>query len=165
MAAAIIAAVTLLVPPANHTNRIAQKPPAVAQAPRTPAQRAAPAPPAPVVVARLPRQPKPSAAVRPAPQPVSGSAAARSRAGRTTLETADAGAQDLRALGSEYEQQGDLDQALAAYEQADAAANATTPSLDSARVYERMGYTADAVDHYVDLAFSSSAEAAGLDGG
>jgi len=151
MLGAIVAAALWLAPPANNRK------PSVRPTPHSPAATARrPAAPSSVTagtahgptVAIIPRQHAnpPSAARKGASAPQLG----KPVAGQPT-EVASA-PREYRALGSSYEQEGRLDEALAAYEQADAAEQAR--SLDSARVYERLGYTAQAADGYADLAFA-----------
>lgn len=156
VAGAVVAALLLLASPTNNHKRAPQpaSPPIAKNVqPPAPAPGGAVAPSATKHVTPVrPAGPQTAAAIRrpkARPQPATPSPAAGS----------------LRALGSDYEREGRWGEALAAYEQADAA-EARSPSLDSTRVYERMGYTAHAVDSYADLALAPAAgKASSSDGG
>jgi len=71
-----------------------------------------------------------------------------------TATAASSPAPQYRETGRSYESEGDLEQALAAYAAARDEGGSQMARLDVARVYEKSGYTAQALDELVQVAFS-----------
>ena len=65
---------------------------------------------------------------------------------------------DYVQLGESYESQGMLDEALAAYQQADAQSHSLGTSLAVARVQDKLGRTEEAMETYVAAAFADWSE-------
>lgn len=155
-AAGVLAAVALWVcfvrPPAPVTPTApVQTSPRIAQAPEPQAEPAARQPRM-AAVATVPEPPAkiapPARGVRPrrrvSAPPVPGA----------TATAASSPAPEYRETGRSYESEGDLEQALAAYAAARDEGGSQMARLDVARVYEKSGYTAQALDELVQVAFS-----------
>ena len=65
---------------------------------------------------------------------------------------------DYMQLGENYEREGMLDEALAAYQQADAQSPSLGTSLAVARVHDKLGQTEEAMETYVAAAFADWSE-------
>jgi anti-sigma factor RsiW len=96
------------------------------------------------------RQPAPAPGLRLAARPPKERASARPPA---SIEKA-ALAQEHREAGRSYEEQGQFDQALQEYAAARDEAESQLARLDVARVYEKTGHTAEALDELVQVAFA-----------
>jgi hypothetical protein len=160
VAAAIIAAV-LWLGPWRSEERIAKPPPGPGP---TVAEETQQPPEAPVVA--ISPGPEPDVPAPETPKQVRTPVRTTTPEQPATAPTELASVPDVyRMQGAEYEGQGWLGEALAAYEQADAEEEQGS-SVDVARVYEKMGYTADAVDRYAELAFAPiSLEGSNSNGG
>jgi len=150
--AAIAAAVWLAAvrSPAPPGPTVATAPSAAAPAPG--AAEATPTPAAPPVekAGAVPAlQPKPTAIAR---GPVTPRRTSPRGTSRTPVEASPA--QQYLATGRTHEEQGQLEEALDAYVAARDEGGSKMARMDVARVYEKSGYTAQALDELVEVAFA-----------